>query len=101
MRRIIATLFAIYAVTSQAQTINIIPKPNQLQVNKGNFTLSNNTTIVYKNDAEKNTANFFNGYLKKNYGFQLPIAKQAAINYISFATKQFIKAPENGSAYTL
>lgn len=101
MRLIVATLFAICAINSQAQTINIIPKPNQLQVTRGNFTLSKTTTIVYRNDAEKNTANFFNSYLKKFYGFQLPIARQATANYISFATKQFIKAPENGSAYTL
>lgn len=101
MRRILATLFAICTINSQAQTINIIPKPNKLQVTKGNFTLSQTTTIVYKNDGEKNTANFFNSYLKKYYGFQLPIAKQGTANYISFATKQFIKAPENGSAYTL
>lgn len=101
MRLIVAILFAICAINSQAQTINIIPKPNQLQVTKGNFIVSKTTTIVYKNDSEKNTANFFNGYLKKFYGFQLPIAKQATANYISLATKQFIKAPENGSAYTL
>jgi hexosaminidase len=101
MRQIIAILFAFSAITSQAQTIHIIPKPNQLQVTKGNFTVSTTTTIVYTNDAEKNTANFFNGYLKKFYGFQLPVAKQAAANYISFTTKQFPKAADNGSAYTL
>lgn len=101
MRLIVAILFAICAINSKAQTINIIPKPNQLQVTKGNFTISKTTTIVYNNNSEKNTANFFNGYLKKFYGFQLPIAKQATANYISFATKQFIKAPENASAYTL
>lgn len=102
MRLIIAFLLVICAVyNSQAQSINIIPKPNQLQVSNGYFTISKTTTIVYSNNGEKNTANFFNRYLKKFYGFQLPIAKQATSNYISFATKQFIKAPDNGSAYSL
>ncbi len=101
MRIIFACFLSVTFLVINAQDINIIPKPNQLQVTKGSFTISKTTTIVYRNDSEKNTANFFNGYLKKYYGFQLPIAKQATANYISFATKQFIKAPDNGSAYTL
>jgi hexosaminidase len=97
MRQIVAILFAICAFNSQAQTIHIIPKPNQLQVTKGSFTLSTTTTIVYRNDLEEKTANFFNGYLKKYYGFELPVAKQATTNYISF----FSRKAENGPTYTL
>ena len=57
--------------------------------------------LVLNDDAEKSTAEFLNGYLNKVYGITLAISKSATTDYIRFATRRFIKAPENDSRYTL
>jgi len=78
------------AILLSAQEINIIPKPKQLELKKGSFSITPATVIVLGGDAEKATASFFNQHLKTYYGFQLKTVKAATKNYIRFSTKRFI-----------
>ncbi|MBC7722843.1 MAG: glycoside hydrolase family 20 zincin-like fold domain-containing protein, partial [Pedobacter sp.] len=100
-KQLLAILFLSFSITVFSQQINIIPKPNDTKITSGNFAITTPTVIVYGDDGEKNTANFLNSYLKKFYGFQLKISKQATSNYIQLSTKKFIKAPDNSAAYSL
>jgi hexosaminidase len=86
-----------------AQTVNIIPTPVNYQSGRDSFVLSSKTAIVLSDAGESNTANFLNDYLKKFYGFRLPVKKkgQPGGNQISLATNKFIKAPENEEKYSL
>ena len=70
-----------------AQDISIIPKPVHLVQREGNFIITKNTAIVIMNDADLQTAEFLNSYLKKFYGFELPVKKQAVKNSILINTK--------------
>ena len=84
-KQLLAFLFSSFCVTIFSQQLNIIPKPNEVILAHGNFIITQKTSIVYANDGEKNTADFLNGYLKKYYGFKLPIVKQATSNFIRLA----------------
>lgn len=83
-------------VSVSAQEINIIPKPQQLEIKKGNFIISPATVILLADANEKATAAFFNQHLKTYYGFQLKTAKSASRNFIKLSTKKFIKAGIEG-----
>lgn len=64
---------------SIAQTINIIPQPAEISTPKtaAAFVLTKATTISLENSSLKNSANFFNDYLKEYYGFTLKIIGHA------------------------
>ena len=96
MKNRILLLLTIVCLTAHAQNVNIIPKPVSAEVSKGNFTLSKSTVIVLTDEGERNTADFFNDYLKRYYGFSLPIAKSATANYVRFGTLKFIKPGTEG-----
>ncbi len=89
------------ALTTQAQLVHIIPAPVEVKTSPGNFILSEKTTLLLNDSGEKLTADFFNDYLLKYYGFKLPIGKQASTNFIRLNTLRFIKAPDNPAHYTL
>src|SRR5690349_17710448 len=91
-----------FNVFSQSSTtVNIIPKPVSLKIKQGSFRLDKNTTLVVKDEGDKDAAAFFNDYLQKFYGFTLNVNDAATGNKISLSTKKFIKAPENDEHYTL
>jgi hexosaminidase len=71
---IIATSFA-----SKAQDINIIPQPVSVDVQKGSFTISSQTQIVIPDASLRSTADFFNNYLNKVYGFKLSITSKPRV----------------------
>lgn len=79
--------------------LNIIPRPVELQEDKsGSFSLTGKTAIVAGDERTKNATAFLNGYLKKYYGFSLPVknkGKQAGgLQLIIDSTN----APEGGYA---
>jgi len=48
MRYLIFTIVLFFSCSNpQKQEVNLIPKPQEIQVNEGVFTLSNNTSIIY------------------------------------------------------
>ena len=84
--------------------VNIIPAPVIFKNGTDKFVLSTATTLLLTDQGEKNTANFFNDYLQKFYGFKLRIAKKSqapAKNAIILTTRKFIKAPDNEEKYSL
>lgn len=77
----------LFSASVPAQDISIIPKPGHLTKRDGYFIITKNTSIVITNDADKQTAAFLNSYLKKIYGFVLPVKRQAVKNSILISTK--------------
>jgi hexosaminidase len=96
MRLLSTFLIAAISTQSFAQFVNIIPKPQQLEIKSGSFILSPATVIVLGDANEKATAAFFNQHLKTYYGFQLKTAKAAAKNFIRFSTKRMIQPGTEG-----
>jgi len=74
-----------YHVMANAQSVNIIPKPQQLTINSGSFTLSSATVIV-ADEADLNSINFLNDYLQSYYGFTVKRSAQAEKNVIRLST---------------
>jgi hexosaminidase len=59
---------------TNAQQVNIIPKPASLEIKKGIFAITSSTKIVLAGNGLDKTAALFNAYLQKNYGFQLTVS---------------------------
>jgi hexosaminidase len=96
MRLFLLLTFSLITFSVVAQEINIIPKPQQLEIKKGGFRITSATVIVINDISERNTVNFFNRHLKMYNGFQLKIVKAATKNYIRFSTKKFIQPGTKG-----
>ena len=74
MRIIINLVFTfLFCYCALAQDINIIPQPAHLIKKEGTFIITKNTSLVIPNDANMETGKFLNSYLKKFYGFELPV----------------------------
>ena len=73
MKHCLFLLCLVTMVITNAQTVNIIPRPASLEVKPGNFSITPSTRIVLAGSGLEKTAAFFNEYLKKYYGFQLPV----------------------------
>ena len=73
----------------------LIPKPQHLEIKKGTFNLTKNTTLYFIDDF-KNAGDFLINYIEKGSGFQLDktIEKEASIIF----KKDSLLLPE---AYTL
>lgn len=97
----LASMLFLPSFSQTSSAINIIPKPVSLSTSPGAFKLDKKTKLVVADEGDRNTAEFFNAYLKKYYGISLDISASAEKNYISFFTKKFIQAPENEEHYTL
>lgn len=99
--RIIYSLICILCFNQLfAQEINIIPQPVELKTGKGTISINSKTILVVRNGVDNNSADFFNSYLKKFYGFQLKKQKTAASNFIEFTTLLTLMPGKEG-AYTL
>jgi hexosaminidase len=96
MKNVLLCFFTVLSISAMAQQVNIIPKPVSVEISKGNFVLSKNTVLLLTDEGEQNTANFFNDYLKRIYGFSLNVAKSATANYIRFGTNKFIQPGVEG-----
>ncbi|WP_205728758.1 glycoside hydrolase family 20 protein [Flavobacterium ranwuense] len=72
-------LLASVLMNAQQQP-SIIPKPVDLKMGSGNFTIDGNTAIQYKKSQKelKATADFFASYIKNISGFSLKSNKAAA-----------------------
>lgn len=55
---------------SQSDEISLIPKPQSIELKKGNFKIEKNTTIYFEPEFEI-AGNFFNEFLQNGAGFQL------------------------------
>lgn len=80
-KKIIALYFCLLAgsfiFSAKAQNnMGIIPAPVKAEKLQGTFTITPSTKIVLLSDGLENSADFFNLYLKKYYGFSLTLAKE-------------------------
>jgi hexosaminidase len=99
MKTVLLITCLVFMETIFSQEINIIPHPAVLHPGQGVFTITRSTSIVVKDNGERASADFLNSYLKRFYGFQLPVKNTDAKNSISISTKKFITAPGK-DAYT-
>jgi len=56
---------------AQQNSLPIIPQPEEVSIKSGYFKLSPETKIILTDETLKSDVDWFNDYLKKNYGFKL------------------------------
>lgn len=90
-RLLLLSLLISNILLAQKQVLPIIPYPNEVTWQSGQFVLSPQTKIVVKNGAFKSDVDLFNDYLEKNYGFKLEIVDNILKtgNFISFTYPDF------------
>lgn len=82
------------------QGINIIPAPQNLQVNQGQFVLNKNTHFYVSSEKAQRVAEFFYQKLRKSTGLSLPFAKTCHDeNIISLILDP--ESTDNKEGYTL
>lgn len=74
-------------IAISAQQVHIIPQPNKIEIEKGNFILSPLTTIFSPSKENNNSINFLNNYLKNYYGFTLKKVNTPSKNSIQISSK--------------
>ncbi len=73
MKKLFLTLFLFLSVATFGQTkFVIVPQPVSMQTDEGNFTLTKTTNII-ASKSDIHEASMLNFYLKKLYGFTLPV----------------------------
>jgi hexosaminidase len=91
-------LVIVCTVSATAQTsLNIVPMPASVKINKGSFSFSSSTVIVIKNGVDDYSADLFNNYLKVKFGFKLKKVKAAPTNYIQLTTVQTLVPGKEGT----
>ncbi len=101
MKRIVLLLAIVCTLSATAQnSLNILPAPASVKINKGSFSFSPSTVIVIKNGVDDNSADLFNNYVKAKFGFKLKKVKFAPTNYIQLTTVQTL-VPGKEGAYSL
>ena len=101
MKLIVFLLMVVLTLSVTAQnSLNIVPMPAEVKINKGIFSFSPSTVIVIKNGVDDYSADIFNNYLKAKFGFKLKKVKSAQANYIQLTTLQTL-VPGKDGAYSL
>lgn len=87
MRCITVFISLLLMIAGHSQEITIIPKPSEVKLGQGKFLLTNKTSILAYLDDQAKTAAMLNDYLKRFYGFTLPIKKkiEKTDSYIFFS----------------
>ncbi len=69
-------LILFYAIGLQGQNtiVSILPKPLNLQIEKGIFKITDKTNIIVANENTRKDAEIFNQYLSQYYGISLPVS---------------------------
>ncbi|MEO9803974.1 MAG: family 20 glycosylhydrolase [Reichenbachiella sp.] len=90
-----------HKLTSYNQGINITPKPQNLVVNEGMFSLDNTTSFIVTDNKElKSVANFFTSKIKQSTGYELIVTNDNQDrNFISISLNPELALNEEG--YTL
>lgn len=100
MKKFVFILFLFFQFSCIAQNV-IIPVPLKMSYSKDFFELNNNTVLVYSNERDLTTVQFFKDYVEKYYSLSLQISKKAVSNSIQFTTPIFIKKPTSEEKYLL
>jgi hexosaminidase len=78
MKQRLLAFVLLMSVFTQAQEVNIIPKPTKLETQPGNFTITPSTKIILAKTGLEKSANFLNDYLQNLYGFRLQVVNNVA-----------------------
>ena len=80
MKKHIVSFFMLASFSTTAQKINIVPQPAEIKIPKiaATFAITKSTIITLDGSGLEKSADFFNEYLKKYYGFALNISKKEA-----------------------
>ena len=103
MKNLILFFLIVMNLSAISQTpINIIPKPVQLTQKTGYFNL-NKSTVIIANTASRHNADMLNFYLKKFYGFTLPVKNISSNQKVKNAISLGLVYPgdRNKDQYTL
>jgi hexosaminidase len=101
MKQTVTITFLLFSLLSNAQnTLPLVPAPAEINISKGNFTISPSTVLVIKNGVDDNSAAILTDAIKKQYGFSLKKVKAAAANFIQLTTLQTL-LPGKENAYAL
>lgn len=80
--------------------INVTPKPVEMTVNNGSFTLSPNVSFVAANEDARKVASFFAAKIKNSTGYNLNVgSEKPAKAYINLSVEQGL--PVNNEGYLL
>ena len=101
MKTIVAIVTVLLSLGLQAQQINITPKPVSVIVNDGSYEITPQTKIFLAKQTLQNSADFFNDYLQKFYGFRLTIATKQTNNNIEFTTVKDNTESKHADGYSL
>ncbi|QAA82412.1 beta-N-acetylhexosaminidase [Aequorivita sp. H23M31] len=73
MRTYFLLILSVFCISGFSQTseIVLIPKPQQMEIHNGTFTIDKNTSFYFEPQFEI-AGNFFNEFLQKGAGFKLP-----------------------------
>ncbi len=73
MRNLSILILSIFCFSgySQTQEVVLIPKPQQMEIHSGNFTIDKNTSFFFEPEF-KIAGDFFQEFLQNGAGFQLP-----------------------------
>jgi len=80
---LLAIMITLFGLSMQAQTksdLNLVPVPEKIKVNSGQFVIRSNTSIVLSSDNQEmqNAVAVFNNLLSKAAGFRLQITVSPA-----------------------
>ncbi len=104
MKKILIFCALFICLNTFAQTDNsvtIVPKPVELKMHSGNFSF-NKTTIIVAPENAKHEAEMLNVYLKKLYGFSLPVKnKLQNSKQLNAIILEVIKSSDRKNAYNL
>lgn len=86
-----------------AQQVNIVPKPSYVKTAKGAFAISAKTKILFADKQLEKTANIFNEYVTKHYGFSLQVVNNVKLGKEANAIllKANSSEQKGNDAYTL
>jgi hexosaminidase len=101
MKAIVAITTVLLFLNSQAQQINITPKPVSVIANEGSYEITPQAKIFLGKPGLQNSADFFNDYLQKFYGFKLAVVTKKTNNSIEFNTDKNNTESKHTDGYTL
>ncbi|HLY70662.1 MAG TPA: family 20 glycosylhydrolase [Puia sp.] len=101
MKTIVAIVTILFTLDLQAQQVNVTPKPVSLVVHEGSYEITPQTKILVAKPELQKSADFFNDYLQKFYGFKLPVVTKHTGNSIELAISKNNGQPNHADGYTL
>lgn len=81
MRLLLFIIVSLILISTSAQEINIIPKPQQLEMKRGNFLFDSKIDIVYNDVGSANISKYLSNEIKKRNGIILNICDTHPYKY--------------------